>query len=363
MTGPRGDYVQQIRRAVELPPELAAAFAGVPREAFVPEGFQRRDGTWVRPADPEFLPTVYSDDVLVTKLDGKVPISSSSQPSLMAMMILALRVTPGLRILEIGAGTGYNAALLASLGATITSIDVQKDVAVKARSALARAGISSVRVEHGDGYTGEPGATFDRVIVTVGVGGVSPRWLAQLAPGGFVVAPVIHAGTHPILSVHGPADGPVTGVPVCASGFMLASGPLTAPHPGSFPAPVTADALGPLEPAAPARFDPPLDEPAYRDLWYAAGALTRRATHVVAPDHDHAHLGLVSSRTKGVVILPDGSVLAGPPDLVELATEVLDRWDAAGRPSMRSWQVRLALTGDRSAPIWAPSAWDLGAPE
>jgi len=78
MTGPRGDYVQQIRRAVELPPELAAAFAGVPREAFVPEGFQRRDGTWVRPADPEFLPTVYSDDVLVTKLDGKVPISSSS---------------------------------------------------------------------------------------------------------------------------------------------------------------------------------------------------------------------------------------------------------------------------------------------
>src|SRR3954463_7599482 len=96
MSGTREDYLDQIRRSgLDLPPELAAAFASVPREAFVPEGFQRRDGTWVRPADPEFLTTVYSDDVLVTKTDGKMPISSSSQPSLMAIMIMALRVTPG----------------------------------------------------------------------------------------------------------------------------------------------------------------------------------------------------------------------------------------------------------------------------
>src|SRR4029079_15325835 len=131
--------------------------------------FQRRDGSWVRPADPEFLTTVYSDDVLVTKMDGSVPVSSFSQPSLMAIMIMALRVTPGLRILEIGAGTGYNAALLASLGATITSIDVQEDVAVRARAAWARAGIAGVRVEHADGYRGVPGSRFDRVIVTVGI--------------------------------------------------------------------------------------------------------------------------------------------------------------------------------------------------
>src|SRR3954447_18531337 len=193
VTDPREDYLHQIRRGgLDLPPELAAAFASVPREAFVPEGFQRRDGTWVRPADPDFLDIVYSDDVLITKVDGRMPISSSSQPSLMAIMILALRVTPGMRVLEIGAGTGYNAALLASLGATITSIDVQEDVAVRARSALARAGIAGVRVQHGDGYSGVPGSHFDRVIVTVGIGGVSPHWLEQLDPGGFVLAPIVH---------------------------------------------------------------------------------------------------------------------------------------------------------------------------
>ena len=69
------------------------------------------------PADPDFLATVYRDDVLVTKMDGRVPVSSSSQPSLMAIMLSALDVRPGMRVLEIGAGTGYNAALLATLGA------------------------------------------------------------------------------------------------------------------------------------------------------------------------------------------------------------------------------------------------------
>jgi protein-L-isoaspartate(D-aspartate) O-methyltransferase len=360
VTGPRGDYLEQIRRGgADLPPELAAAFAKVPREAFVPDGFQRRDGSWVRPADPEFLATVYSDDVLVTKVDNKIPVSSSSQPSLMAIMIMALRVTPGLRILEIGAGTGYNAALLASLGATVTSIDVQEDVAVRARAALARAGVSGVRVEHGDGYAGRPGDRFDRVIVTVGIGGVSPQWLAQLTPGGFVLAPVKHAGTHPVLVVSGPPGGPVIATPVCPSGFMLAAGPLTADHPGAFPSP--AGPLPELSPVAPPRFDPPLDEIAYRDLWYAAGAWSRRAAHVAVPGRDQGCLALLDeSRTDGAVIYPDGSIHTGnSADLVPAAADILDRWTAAGRPTMRAWRVSFTLTGDPAAPIWAPDAWEL----
>ena len=365
MTGPREDYLDQIRRdGLDLPPDLARAFASVPREAFVPEGFQRRDGSWVRPADPDFLGTVYSNDVLITKVDGRVPISSSSQPSLMAIMILALRVTPGLRVLEIGAGTGYNAALLASLGATITSIDVQEDVAVRARSALARAGIAGVRVKHADGYLGVPGSRFDRVIVTVGVVGVSPHWLAQLDPGGFVLAPVVHAGTDPVLRVSGSPAGPVTGTPICAAGFMRAAGPLNADHPGAFPPPVAAGALTEMAVAAPARFDPPLDEVPYRDLWYAAGTATRRATHAVIPGTDHSRLALVDSAgTGGAVLLPDGSVLAGGPEAARyaaLAVEILDRWTAAGRPSMRAWRVMLTRTGDPSSPIWVPDAWEVG---
>jgi protein-L-isoaspartate(D-aspartate) O-methyltransferase len=297
--------------------------------------------------------------VLVTKVDNKIPVSSSSQPSLMAIMIVALRVAPGQHILEIGAGTGYNAALLASLGATIISIDVQEDVAVRARSALARAGISHVRVEHGDGYAGHPGDRFDRVIVTVGIGGFSPQWLAQLTPGGFVLAPVKHAGSHPVLVVSGPPEGPVTGTPVCPAGFMLASGPLTADHPGAFPFP--AGPLTDLLPVMPPRFDPPLDEIAYRDLWYAAGAWNRRASHVAVPGREQGCVALLDeNRTGGAVIFPDGSIhAAGSSDQVEPAAIVLDRWIAAGRPKMQAWRVSFTLTGDPDAPIWAPDAWEL----
>jgi protein-L-isoaspartate O-methyltransferase len=180
MTDLRGRFVEQIRQnGAPLTPELAAAFAAVPREAFVTNGFQRRDGTWADPGDPDFLDLVYRDDVLVTKFDGAIPVSSSSQPSLMAIMIAALGVRPGMSVLEIGAGTGYNAALLTALGARVTSVDVQEDVAARAAAALAGLGVTTATITHGDGYLGAPGEHFDRVIVTVGVAGISPQWLSQ----------------------------------------------------------------------------------------------------------------------------------------------------------------------------------------
>ncbi|MEU4240284.1 methyltransferase domain-containing protein [Actinoplanes sp. NPDC026619] len=359
MTGPRGEFLERIRQGgVELSPELAAAFARVPREAFVPDGFQRRDGSWVLPADPDFLPTIYHDDVLVTKMDGKVPTSSSSQPSLMALMIEALDVRPGHRILEVGAGTGYNAALLASLGASVTSIDAQEDVAVRARTALARAGIAGVRVEHADGYPGRPRERFDRVIVTVGIAGVSPHWLEQLDPDGFVLAPVVHAGTHPVLRVAGP---PVRARAVCGSGFMQASGPLNAPFPDAFPSP--AAAMAELTPHAPARYDPPLDESTYRDLWYAAGAWNRRASHAAIPGRRQSCLALLDgTRSGGAVVPPDGSVWAGGDEAAgygAAAAAVLDRWEAAGRPPMGAWRISLELAGDPHSPIWVPHRWQI----
>jgi protein-L-isoaspartate(D-aspartate) O-methyltransferase len=362
MTGPRGRYLEQIRRGgVELSPELAGAFASVPREVFVPDGFQRRDGAWVKPGDPDFLEIVYRDDVLVTKVDGRMPTSSSSQPSLMAIMIIALDVRPGQRILEIGAGTGYNAALLASLGAEVISVDVQPDVADRARSALARAQIDRVRVEVGDGYAGFPGVRFDRVIVTVGVAGISPRWLDRLAPDGVVVAPVEHAGTHPVLAVR-PAGERLTADPVCPSGFMTAAGPLTATHPGSFPAPVAAGTLTDLTEFAGPRFEPPLDSLVYRDLWYAAGVWHRRATHGAVPHLEQSCLVLLDEeRRGGAAILPDGRILAGGAQAAGYADDartVLDRWTAAGHPAMRDWRLSLSLAGDPTAPIWVPTHWE-----
>jgi protein-L-isoaspartate(D-aspartate) O-methyltransferase len=396
------DFLEQIRRGgVTLTPELAAAFTDVPRETFVPDGFRRHDGGWVQPGDDDFRSIVYQDDVLVTKMVGQVPVSSSSQPSLMALMIEALDVRPGLRILEIGAGTGYNAALLAALGANVTSVDVQKDVADRARSALAQAQIEGVRVVAGDGYAGFPGDRFDRVIVTVGIAGLSPLWLDQLEPDGLIVAPVDHAGMHPVLAARraprpdtladrraappstpparraapasapadlapadlAPADpaGPLTATMVCHAGFLTAAGPLTADYPGAFPRPADARELAELTEFGPARFDEPLAPIAYRDLWYAAGVWHRRASHAAVPGVQQSCLALLDeAREGGAVVLTDGRVLAGGAEADRYGTEaveIVDRWVRSGRPAMRDWRVGFTLTGDPAAPIWVPASF------
>ncbi|HEU4347558.1 MAG TPA: methyltransferase domain-containing protein [Actinoplanes sp.] len=368
MTQPdlRARYVEQIRRdGAPMSDQLAAAFAAVPREVFVTDGFQRRNGGWVNPGDRDFLPTVYSDDVLVTKIDGRIPVSSSSQPSLMAIMLGTLEMRPGVRVLEIGAGTGYNAALMATMGAEVTTVDVQGDVAAHARSALAEAGIEGVRVVHGDGYAGAPEGRFDRVIVTVGVAGLSPHWLEQLDPGGVIVAPVEHAGTHPVLAARGPADGPVTGAVICPSGFMSATGPLTARHPYAHPDPAPAGTLTDFAPVAGPRWKRPLGSLTYRDLWYAAGVWHRRATHAGLPGHEQSVLVLLDeSQTGGAAILPDGSIVAGGDHADRYAhdaADIVERWESAGRPPMQAWHVTLARTGRPDAPIWVPANWQLAA--
>jgi protein-L-isoaspartate(D-aspartate) O-methyltransferase len=336
----RRRFVDGLRRdGVPLGAALEAAFAAVPREAFVADGFQGRNGVWVRPDDRGFLDTVYRDDVLVTKVSDRVPVSSSSQPSLMALMLTALDVRPGMRVLEIGAGTGYNAALLAALGAEVVSVDVQADVAERARAALHRAGVSGVTVVHGDGYVGAPGQRFNRVIVTVGVAGLSPHWLTQL-DGGHAIVPVQHAGTHPILAVRGTPDGPVSAVPVCPAGFMSAAGPLTAHHAGAHPEPASANTLPDFVPVAEPRWARPLDSRGYRDLWYAAGVWHRRATYAALPGFDHGCLALIDAdRTGGAAVLPDGAVCAGGPRSAQYAAEadaLVERWTAEGAPPLQA---------------------------
>ena len=166
-------FVARLRESVAVPPAILDAFERVPRHLFVPK---------VGPV------AAYADEAIVTHDEGGVPTSSSSQPSLMARMLDRLDVAPGHRVLEIGAGTGYNAALLAALGADVTTVELQPVVADAAREHLAAAG-ARAEVVTGDGAEPPPGP-FDRIIVTAGVWALAPALVAALADGGVLVAPV-----------------------------------------------------------------------------------------------------------------------------------------------------------------------------
>lgn len=172
--------VQRLLLSGVLPdPEVRRAFATVPRHRFLPGA-------------P--LSEVYRDDVVVTRRDEVgVPLSSSSQPGMMALMLAQLGVEPGHRILEIGAGSGYNAALLRVLtgpGGSVVSVDVDPELCAAARDHLLDAGLEA-EIELADGWLGWPaGAPYDGIEVTAAATDLAPAWWDQLAAAGRLVAPL-----------------------------------------------------------------------------------------------------------------------------------------------------------------------------
>jgi protein-L-isoaspartate(D-aspartate) O-methyltransferase len=186
-------------------PRLIAAFRDTPRHLFLHHVYQfhRRSGRWrevpTRDPGPAELRLLYSDRALITRLsagsrtEGPAPISSSSQPSLMAQMLEDLRPEPGGRILEVGAGTGYNAALLAHVAGPgqVWSIDVDRQVLSEAWEHLHGFVGRRVELRHADGRCGyAEAAPFDRIMVTAATPDLEPAWMEQLAPGGLLLAPL-----------------------------------------------------------------------------------------------------------------------------------------------------------------------------
>jgi protein-L-isoaspartate(D-aspartate) O-methyltransferase len=175
----RGLIDQLTRQGAITTKSVEEAFRAIPRHLFLPD-------------TP--LQTVYQDTHVVSKVRNNIPISSSSQPSLMANMLELLDVRKEQRILEIGAGTGYNAALLAYLvGETgqVTTIDIDEDIAEEARRHLCAAGYERVQVVCGDGGLGYASAApYDRIILTTAASDIAPAWFEQLAPGGLLVIPL-----------------------------------------------------------------------------------------------------------------------------------------------------------------------------
>ncbi|SBT89757.1 protein-L-isoaspartate(D-aspartate) O-methyltransferase [Streptomyces sp. DI166] len=166
-------------------PAVETALRTVPRHVFVPDAS---------------LEDAYANAPVHIKYDTDgTSISCASQPGVVALMLDQLDVQPGERILELGAGTGYNAGLLAHLvgeNGHVTTLDVDDDLVEGARTHLAAAGITNVEAVTRDGALGyAEAAPYDRIIATVGAHGVPHAWLQQLAPGGRLLVPQRLKGT------------------------------------------------------------------------------------------------------------------------------------------------------------------------
>lgn len=174
------DYTYQRQRLIDtlrenplIDDRVLAAMNAVPREAFV---------------DPELRDRAYAD--------GALPIGEGqtiSQPTVVGMMSTALDVQPDSHILEIGTGSGYQAAVLAQLGRTVVSVELVESLVERARAVLESLGITNVQIHHADGSLGWPGdAPYDRIIVTAAAPSVPVSLLDQLseADGSRLVVPV-----------------------------------------------------------------------------------------------------------------------------------------------------------------------------
>jgi protein-L-isoaspartate(D-aspartate) O-methyltransferase len=379
-------HVDRLREAGALrDPVVERAFRRVPRHLFVERFFVGDEGKGWTPVDhnperprPEHLETIYSGSALITRLEDNLGTSSSSQPGLMADMLQLLELRPGMRVLEIGAGTGYNAALMAELvgdAALVTAVDIQADVVEQARRSLVRAGYAGARVLCRDGFEGAPeAAPFDRIVATVGCPDLSPRWVEQLAPDGFMLIPLRHAGANPLVRVwrEEAVDGrgaAVAGAVVGFSGFMAIQGALRDERYYDFSPPPPGAAQ--------------VERPVWPELAAAAGAeRTSEADwprQKRAPDLPEAprlafwfYLGLRDPRTRlfrwlssfgledkpsGRAARVEGDRLVGDPALLDELDSFYREWRALGAPGMRRYRLRFvpAAGGVDSAPPLQPA--------
>ncbi len=152
-------------------PAVLQALRQVPRHAFVP---------------PAWRAQAYADHPLPIGHDQTI-----SQPYIVALMTELSAATAGHKVLEIGTGSGYQAAVLAALGCKVFSVEIVEPLAAEAAERLAELGYGQVQVRAGDGYAGWPDeAPFDAILITAAPPRIPEPLLAQLAVGGRLVVPV-----------------------------------------------------------------------------------------------------------------------------------------------------------------------------
>lgn len=355
---------------------VARALATVPRHKFLerfylvpvmefPKGSPFREYRIDKgsPAE-EVMEIVYSDEALITRLDDEGrPTSSTSQPSLMAGMLELLDIRPGMRVLEIGAGTGYNAALIAELvgdPALVTTIDIQPDVVAQTRRLLERNGYGDLRVLCRDGAMGAPEyAPFDRVVATVGCPDISWRWVDQLAPQGLMLIPLQHGGpaADPLVRLERVDSGRMQGKVVAWSGFMPLQGELaTFLWPGEIAHPIG-------EPDDSFELLPALAEaPLTMDSFRAGKRSWWDFAYFLALHDSRTHFGrvlaLVDPSGDCIILDSEGVRLWGDMGPYQDLVAAYDHWETLGRPRLSDWHVQLVPRtqprppSDQKQPTW-----------
>ena len=186
-------------------PEVLSAMRKVRRDFFVPEGYRS---------------LAYADRPLPIGFGQTI-----SQPYIVALMTELLDVGPGEKILEIGTGSGYQAAVLSHLTDKVFTIEIIKELALAAGIRFREHGYKKIMWKNGDGYYGWEGESFDGIIVTAAAGHVPPPLIEQLNPGGRIVIPVgsIFQVQYLMLIIKD-ADGAVSSIPIIPVRFVPFTG-------------------------------------------------------------------------------------------------------------------------------------------
>ena len=340
-------------------PATERAFRSVPRHLFVPEA--------------EIIDT-YTDRPIFLRWEGERPTSSSSQPTIMAIMIEQLQLEPGMRVLEVGAGSGYNAAILSELTGVdghVVSVDIDFSLVADAKRNLTAAGFGAVEVACCDGSMGySQGAPYDRIIVTADARDVSPHWVEQLAEGGVLVAPLWFKGFSLSVALEKQATGlrglsasPCTFIPLRWAQERTEGYFPVQEHPDQpplisvgldWPDQIDVAKVGALLRSGGAEFrriERSLDGQFYWQNFYSGlylsltthpGVFALMPLREGAPFQSPAY-GVFTADLSSAAILndrfPEQAMVLGNGQAHSELLELLDRWDALGHPTLHQLRI------------------------
>jgi protein-L-isoaspartate(D-aspartate) O-methyltransferase len=333
------------------------AFQATPRHLFLPD---------------VPLEKVYTDVAIPLKYDHSgILVSSCSQPTMIAIMLDQMRLKVGDNVLEIGTASGYNAAIMKHVvgdNGTVTTIEIDKELALQAEKNLNRAKVNDVRVVNADGAFGYlPRAAYDHIIATVGVWDIPPVWIRQLKDNGALTVPLWLDGIQVSAKFTRQADGTLLSSDNRACAFVYMRGEESTPE---FRRQVGSSSLYIVSDATPhidtvrlhtllgdnheiANIEPRLKP---RDYWnglqiYLMMNVPPRADFVLYSVSEEMKAYGLEGNGMGL-IMPSSAVFApyqeagvtysfGGSEAFVLLQAVFDAWNAKDRPMMRLLRVRL----------------------